>query len=228
MFFLEIGGKKKNMVKSIMGICSAALFMIVIFSSLVHKAQAGDDWKKSEHNWNMNYKDFGLSLRNFYRSDYDHAEVSYKIDESIQIAFRAAEEDGEREYRPKLTHEVWSWFQNRDENGDGGILKMELAHRVEYRHHESETIDDNWRYRLIAKMSANLGDNLSLWGKVQPRWEFGTGKEDDIKIDDIRNQVGLKFKFSEQASFSPYVDYVTDKDFKNGTAIVGTAFTFNF
>ena len=216
------------MVKSIMGICSAALFMIVIFSSLVHKAHAGDDWKKSEHNWNIKYKDFGLNLRNQYRSDYDHAEVSYKIAKSITAAFRAAEKDGEREYRPKVTHKVWSWFQNTDENGDGGILKLEFAHRVEYRHHESETKDNNWRYRLIAKTSANLGDNLSLWGKVQPRWEFGTGKEDDFKIDDIKNQLGLKFKFNEQVNFSPYVEYVTDKDFKNGTAIVGTALTFNF
>ena len=216
------------MVKSILGICSAALFMVVIFSSLVTKVHAGDDWKKSEHNWNIKYKDFGVNLRNQYRSDYDHAEVSYKIAKDITAAFRAAEKDGEREYRPKVTHKVWSWFQNTDENGDGGIFKLDLKHRVEYRHHEIDTKDSNWRYRLIVKTSANLGDNLSLWGKVQPRWEFGTGKKDDFKIDDIKNQVGLKFKFTEQASFSPYVEYVTDKDFKNGTAYVGTNLTFNF
>ena len=211
-----------------MGICSAVLFMIIIFSSLINRVHAGEDWKTSEHNWNIQYKDFGLNVRNKYRSDYDHAELSWKIGKSIQLALRAAENDGEREYRPKLTHKVYSWFQDRDENGDGGIFKLTLKHRVEYRHHESETKDDNWRYRLIAKMSANLGDKLQAWAKVQPRWEFGTGKKDDMKIDDIRNQVGLKFKITEQASFSPYIDYVTDKDFKNGTAQVGTALTFKF
>jgi len=216
------------MVKSILGICSAALFIIICFSSLATRVVAGDDWKKSEHNWNIQYKDFGLELRNQYRSDYDHAEVSYKIAKSITAAFRASEEDGEREYRPKVTHEVFSWSQNRDENGDGGIFGLKLGHRVEYRHWESEAIDDNWRYRIIAKASANLGDKLQAWVAVIPRWEFGTGKEDDFKIDDIRNQAGFNFKFNENLNFSPYVEYDTDKDFKNGTAIVGTQLSYNF
>ena len=55
-FLISDNEKEKTMVKSILGICSAALFIIICFSSLATRVVAGDDWKKSEHNWNILYE----------------------------------------------------------------------------------------------------------------------------------------------------------------------------
>ena len=77
-------------------------------------------------------------------------------------------------------------------------------------------------------MGLNVLDNISIWGKVQPRFEFGEGKEDDFKIDDIKNQVGLNIKLGDNATFSPYVEYLMDSqdnDFERKEVMVGTALT---
>ena len=83
------------------------------------EAEAADakDWKKSEHNWNIKWKEFNLNVRNQYRSDYDHVEIGVKLGEPFTLAVRASEKDGVREYRPKLTHNVFSW-DGADEEGN--------------------------------------------------------------------------------------------------------------
>ena len=209
----------------------AVAFIGTVFGCKEEAAAASTDWKQSEHNWNVNWDQFGydvgLNVRNQYRSDYDHVELSVNI-QSLTMAVRAAEEDGDREYRPKLTHSLINWNLLKDEEGDDGRINLSLGHTIEYRYYETDGKDANWRYRGIAKVGLNVLDNVNIWAKAQPRFECGKGKEDDFKIDDIKNQVGLSIKLSDNATFSPYVEYLMDSqdnDFERKEVMVGTALT---
>ena len=209
----------------------AVAFVGTVFGCKEEAVAASTDWKQSEHNWNVNWDQFGydvgLNVRNQYRSDYDHVELSVNI-QSLTMAVRAAEEDGDREYRPKLTHSLINWNLLKDEEGDDGRINLSLGHTIEYRYYETDGKDANWRYRGIAKVGLNVLDNVNIWAKAQPRFEFGEGKEDDFKIDDIKNQVGLSIKLGDNATFSPYVEYLMDSqdnDFERKEVMVGTALT---
>jgi len=169
------------------------------------------------------------------RSDYQHIEPSYKLGKKwygITAAFRIAEEDGAREYRPKLDHQIINWSPEDTTNEDGTVSKSNtqiwVGHRIEFRNYENESTDDNWRYRLIGNVSIGLGDKLSVWGQVQPRWTFGQGQTEDTKIDDIKNQAGIRINLDENMSFSPYVEVIADKDMKQQSAMIGTALSFTF
>ena len=217
--------------KSILIGMLAVAFIGTVFGCKEEAVAASTDWKKSEHNWNVNWDQFGydvgLNVRNQYRSDYDHVELSVNI-QSLTMAVRAAEEDGDREYRPKLTHSLINWNLLKDEEGDDGRINLSLGHTIEYRYYETDGKDANWRYRGIAKVGLNVLDNVNIWAKAQPRFEFGEGKEDDFKIDDIKNQVGLSIKLGDNATFSPYVEYLMDSqdnDFERKELMVGTALT---
>ena len=217
--------------KSILIGMLAVAFIGTVFGCKEEAAAASTDWKKSEHNWNVEWNqsgyDVGLNVRNQYRSDYDHVELSVNI-QSLTLAVRAAEEDGDREYRPKLTHSLINWNLLKDEEGDDGRINLSLGHTIEYRYYETDGKDANWRYRGIAKVGLNVLDNVNIWAKAQPRFEFGEGKEDDFKIDDIKNQVGLSIKLGDNATFSPYVEYLMDSqdnDFERKEVMVGTALT---
>ena len=48
------------------------------------------------------------------------------------------------------------------------------------------------------------------------------------KIDDIKNQAGIKINLDENMSFSPYVEIIADKDMKQQSAMIGTALSFTF
>ena len=222
--------------KSILIGMLAVAFVGTVFGCKEEAVAASTDWKQSEHNWNVNWDQFGydigLNVRNQYRSNYDHVELSVKLRpmffESFTLGVRAAEEDGDREYRPKLTQSLINWNMMEDEEGNEGPINLSLGHRIEYRYYETEGKDANWRYRGIAKVGLNILDNINVWGKVQPRFEFGTGKENDLKIDDIKNQVGLSLKLSDNATFSPYVEYLMDSqdnNFERKEVMVGTALT---
>ena len=217
--------------KSILIGMLAVAFIGTVFGCKEEAAAASTDWKKSEHNWNVEWNqsgyDVGLNVRNQYRSDYDHVELSVNF-QSLTMAVRAAEEDGDREYRPKLTHSLINWNLLKDEEGDDGRINLSLGHTIEYRYYETDGKDANWRYRGIAKVGLNVLDNVNIWAKAQPRFEFGEGKEDDFKIDDIKNQVGLSIKLGDNATFSPYVEYLMDSqdnDFERKELMVGTALT---
>ena len=217
--------------KSILIGMLAVAFIGTVFGCKEEAAAASTDWKKSEHNWNVKWNqsgyDVGLNVRNQYRSDYDHVELSVNI-QSLTLAVRAAEEDGDREYRPKLTHSLINWNLLDDAEGNDGPINLSLGHRIEYRYYETDGKDANWRYRGIAKVGLNVLDNVNIWAKAQPRFEFGEGKEDDFKIDDIKNQVGLSIKLGDNATFSPYVEYLMDSqdnDFERKEVMVGTALT---
>lgn len=217
--------------KSILIGMLAVAFIGTVFGCKEEAVAASTDWKKSEHNWNVEWNqsgyDVGLNVRNQYRSDYDHVELSVNF-QSLTMAVRAAEEDGDREYRPKLTHSLINWNLLKDEEGDDGRINLSLGHTIEYRYYETDGKDANWRYRGIAKVGLNVLDNVNIWAKAQPRFEFGEGKEDDFKIDDIKNQVGLSIKLGDNATFSPYVEYLMDSqdnDFERKEVMVGTALT---
>ena len=217
--------------KSILIGMLAVAFVGTVVGCKEEAVAASTDWKKSEHNWNVEWNqsgyDVGLNVRNQYRSDYDHVELSVNF-QSLTMAVRAAEEDGDREYRPKLTHSLINWNLLDDAEGNDGPINLSLGHTIEYRYYETDGKDANWRYRGIAKVGLNVLDNVNIWAKTQPRFEFGKGKEDDFKIDDIKNQVGLSIKLGDNATFSPYVEYLMDSqdnDFERKEVMVGTALT---
>ena len=223
--------------KSILiGMLAVALIGTVV-SYKEEAIAASTDWEISDHNWDVNWEqsgyDVGVNVRNQYRSDYDHVELSITLRPMFftpfTVAMRVAEEDDAREYRPTLTQSVINWNVLKDEEGNNGRINLSLGHRIEYRYYETDGVDANWRYRGIAKLGLNVLDDVNIWAKVQPRFEFGEGKEDDFKVDDIKNQVGLSIKLGDNATLSPYVEYLMDSqdnDFERKEVMVATALTF--
>ncbi len=136
--------------KSILIGMLAVAFVGTVVGCKEEAVAASTDWKKSEHNWNVEWNqsgyDVGLNVRNQYRSDYDHVELSVNF-QSLTMAVRAAEEDGDREYRPKLTHSLINWNLLEDAEGNDGPINLSLGHRIEYRYYETDGKDANWRYK---------------------------------------------------------------------------------
>ena len=211
----------------------AVAFIGTVFGCKEEAAAASTDWKKSEHNWNVEWNqsgyDVGLNVRNQYRSDYDHVELSVNV-QSLTMAVRAAEEDDAREYRPALTQSIINWDVLKDEEGNNGPINLSLSHKIEYRYFETEGVDANWRYRGIIGVGLNVLDDINIWAKVQPRFEFGEGKPDEFwEIADIKNQIGFNINFNDSTTFSPYVEYLMDSqdnNFERKEVMVGTALTF--
>ena len=53
------------------------MFISGLLGVLVNNALAEDrDWKKTEHNYSIKYKDYGVGLRNNFRDDYVHVEFT--------------------------------------------------------------------------------------------------------------------------------------------------------
>ena len=84
--------------KSILIGMLAVAFVGTVVGCKEEAVAASTDWKKSEHNWNVEWNqsgyDVGLNVRNQYRSDYDHVELSVNF-QSLTMVVRAAEEDGD-------------------------------------------------------------------------------------------------------------------------------------
>ena len=224
----------------------AVAFIGTAISCKDEAAAASTDWEKSEHNWDVNWEqsgyDIGVNVRNQYRSDYDHAELSVTLRPMFvtpfTIAVRVAEEDGAREYRPPLAHSLINWDVAKDAEGNEGPINLSLGHIIEYRHYEgsappsnwySDGVDANWRYGGIVTVGLNILDSINIWAKVQPRFEFGEGKENDFEVDDIKNQIGLNINLGDKATFSPYVEYLMDgqdNSFERKEIMVGTRLAF--
>ena len=79
--------------KSILIGMLAVAFVGTVVGCKEEAVAASTDWKKSEHNWNVEWNqsgyDVGLNVRNQYRSDYDHVELSVNF-QSLTMAVRAA------------------------------------------------------------------------------------------------------------------------------------------
>ena len=190
-----------------------------------------NDWQKSEHNFNIEYKDWGIQLRQHYRDDANHAEFQYNK-KTIQVALRVAEDTGSvREYRPKLTHNIMTLTPLSNKEGKGP-LSISLGHRIEYRNYETAGTDDYWRYRTITKVNYTLSDKLNLWAEAQPRWNINKqGESDDLKIDDIKTNIGTDIRLEDKVIFSPYVEILLngkDKNFSKQSYMMGTALSFKF
>ena len=127
-----------------------------------------NDWTKTEHNYNLKYKEYGVNIRQYYRNDYAHAEFKYKVKpagQKVELALRIAEKDNSREYRPKLTHKLFKL--NPLASGDSkGPLSLSMGHRIEYRMYELASKDDYWRYRTIGKAKLKLSKDLAVWPKA--------------------------------------------------------------
>jgi|TARA_B100001778_G_scaffold329629_1_gene330915 hypothetical protein len=212
------------------------ILLILFLTTFGFSAIAGqNDWKKSEHNYNLKYKEYGVNLRQYYRDDYKHAEFKYKkkvAGQKIELALRIAEDTGSsREYRPKLTHKYLKLNPLSSDQGKGP-LSISLGHRIEYRSYELASKDDYWRYRSIAKAKFKLDKNLAVWAKAQPRWIFQRdGYSNDFKIDDIKTNIGTDIKLDGLVTFSPYIELLLngkDDNFSKKSLMFGTALSFKF
>ena len=143
---------------------------------------------------------------------------------------RIAEKDNSREYRPKITHKLFKL--NPLASGDSkGPLSLSVGHRVEYRMYELASKDDYWRYRTIGKAKLKLSKDLAVWTKAQPRWTFGGAKTNDLKIDDIKTNIGADIKLDGLVTFSPYVELLLngkDENYSKKSLMFGTALTIKF
>lgn len=210
-----------------------SMFIGGLMGAVINNALAGDtDWTKSEHNYTVNYRDYGVNIRQYMRDDYAHVELmnNTKIklpkikEQKIQLALRIAEDNNVREYRPKLTHKVGKFeFHNID---------IALAHRIEYRHYESDSQADYIRYRSIAKYSMDLTPTTSVYAKAQPRWVFQkAGESNDLKVDDVKTNIGINFNLDPLVVFSPYVEIMLkghDDSYANKSMMLGTALSIKF
>ena len=224
----------------------AVAFIGTVVSCKEEAVAASTDWEISDHNWDVKWEqsgyDVGVNVRNQYRSDYDHAELSVTLRPMFvtpfTIAVRVAEEDGAREYRPTLAHSLINWDVAKEAEGNEGQINLSLGHIIEYRHYEgsaptsnwySDGVDANWRYGGIVTVGLNILDSINIWARVQPRFEFGEGKENDFEVDDIKNQIGLNINLGDKATFSPYVEYLMDgqdNSFERKEIMVGTRLAF--
>lgn len=197
--------------------------LITLFATLflvacgAQDADADDNWKTSEHNYNISSGKYGLEIRTYGNDDYDHVEGKYKLTDSLELALRYAEDGTNTEIRPKLTHKIMK------------VGPLSLGHRIEYRYFEG-TKDDNWRYRGIVGLKAG-----GAWIKMQPRWTFGAGKTGDAKIDDVKWQAGYDVTLAKDdnssVKFTPYVEYLTageDGDWAKTHMILGTKLSVKF
>jgi len=207
------------------------LMLPYMFASNAFAGQ--NDWTKTEHNYNLKYKEYGVNIRQYYRNDYAHAEFKYKVKpagQKVELALRIAEKDNSREYRPKLTHKLFNL--NPLASGDSkGPLSLSVGHRIEYRMYELASKDDYWRYRTIGKAKLKLSKNLAVWTKAQPRWTFGGAKTNDLKIDDIKTNIGSDIKLDGLVTFSPYVELLLngkDENYSKKSLMFGTALTIKF
>ena len=79
----------------------AVAFIGTVVSCKEEAVAASTDREISDHNWDVNWEqsgyDVGVNVRNQYRSDYDHAELSVTLRPMFvtpfTIAVRVAEED---------------------------------------------------------------------------------------------------------------------------------------
>ena len=82
--------------KSILIGMLAVAFVGTVVGCKEEAVAASTDWKKSEHNWNVEWNqsgyDVGLNVRNRYRSDYDHVELGMKMGEPFTLSLRTVEE----------------------------------------------------------------------------------------------------------------------------------------
>ena len=111
-------------------------------------------------------------------------------------------------------------------------MSISLGHRIEYRNYETAGTDDYWRYRTITKVNYTLSDKLNLWAEAQPRWNINKqGESDDLKIDDIKTNIGTDIRLEDKVIFSPYVEILLngkDKNFSKQSYMMGTALSFKF
>ena len=205
-----------------------SMFIGGLLGVLVNNALAEDrDWKKTEHNYSIKYKEYGVSLRNYFRDDYSHVEFTQDrsiklpglVAQDIEIGLRIAEHNDVIETRPKLTHSVvkFKWHD----------LDFDIKQRVSYRHFDNESQSDFIRYRTTTKVSWN-----DLYYVMQPRWVFQkSGESNDLKVDDVKTQIGMNFKIDPLVKFSPYVQIMLkghDEKYARDDMMLGTKLQIKF
>jgi len=197
----------------------ASLAAGLLFGASLAVADSDDlNWNTSEHNVNINSGDWGFEVRTYLDDDYDHMEITKKMNNGLTAALRYAEDGSTTEIRPKLTHHIW--------NND----TWSLGQRIEYRNFEGES-DDHWRYRAI--IGLKQGD---AWLTLQPRWTLGGDNvQDDGDIDNVKWQAGYDWTLSSSETssvvLSPFVEYQTkgsDGDWKKESMILGTNLSIKF
>ena len=106
-------------------------------------------------------------------------------------------------------------------------LDFGIKQRVSYRHFDTESQSDFIRYRTITKISWK-----NLYYVMQPRWVFQkSGESNDLKVDDVKTQIGMNFKIDPLVKFSPYVQIMLkgqDEKYARDDMMLGTKLQIKF
>ena len=175
--------------------------ILLLLALLPFQLSAQEEWTYAESNYKISGDQFYVSVRqrdlDSNIRDYIHAELGYKFS-NLEIAYRYGVDDNGldediTEKRWKFTYSLWS-------NGP-----FSLKPRMEHRNFNNR--DDYWRFRWIAKYYQRITDELAIWGIIQPRWKV----QDDLTIDDWRNQVGINIGDGPM-TFGPFLERYSKGD----------------
>jgi len=175
--------------------------ILLLLALLPFQLSAQEEWSFAETNYKVSADQFYLSLRqrdlDSNIRDYIHAEFGYKFS-NLEIAYRYSVDDNGLD--DDIVEQRWKFTL--------GLLKTgPLSLKARMEHRDFNIKDDYWRFRWILQADQRLNDQVAVWGIIQPRWKV----QDDLTIDDWRNQFGIDIGDGPM-TFGPFLERYSKGD----------------
>ena len=184
---------------------SVILFMTALFTSTVH---AGD-YEKSQHNTRIRFNDtYTIEVRQEVHSKKDHYQLMYTGIKDFEMRYRYVDNPDATEHRPQISYLGW----------DNGTFF--LRPRLDFRYFEGER-NDYFSFRTGMGVSKRI-ENFRVYGDFIPIWNLGQGQVNDTKMDSAQFRIGVEHRPSKNWSYSPFLQYETNRDFEKTEVFLGT------
>ncbi len=167
-----------------------------------------DDFEKSQHNFRLRSGDYGIELREEINSNKDHIQFSYFGLKNTEIRLRYVDNLGSKEYRPQISYMV---YDNKT---------FFFKPRLDYRHFAGDN-PDYFSFRTSFGSFHNLNSNYRAWTEVNPIWDFGQSKENDMTLDKAQFRLGVEYMTSK-VRVGPFIQYETNGHFDHTDTFLGT------
>lgn len=185
--------------------------LAIIATAIAMPAFAGD-FNTGEFNVKLQMDKVGVEVRETVNSDADHIELSYAPIDGATVAYRYVD-TADKEHRLIAGYEFGF-----------GILAFEPT--VEYRNFNAGA--DHYRVIPAIKAKHETGA-FTIYAAFEPKFEFNkAGSTDDAKMDESESKIGFDYKFSNNVSFGPYIQYETDGDWNKTNTLIGTNLKVTF
>ena len=176
-------------------------FLLALALMVPMNVTAQEDWTFAETNYKVSADQFYVSFRQRNLDsnirDYLHGELGYKFG-NLEVAYRYAVDDNGPDN--DIVEQRWKFTL--------GLLKTgPLSLKARMEHRDFNIKDDYWRFRWILQADQRLNDQVAVWGIIQPRWKV----QDDLTIDDWRNQVGITLG-NGPMTFGPFLERYSTGD----------------